>query len=92
MRPVGIGLPGPHQPIKPPAKPESPALQQNAVPLAGPVLVQPSDAAGWADWQAGRTQLHHDGADHPALSLYRDIAQGDLRQQLQAMVGVDLYV
>lgn len=89
MRPVGIGLPGPQHRVTPPARPVAPTAAETT---PGPVLVQPADQAGWADWQAGRAQLQPDGADHPALSLYRDIAQGDLRQQLQAMVGVDLYV
>lgn len=89
MRPVGIGLPGPQHKVMPPARPvEQPATASTP----GPVVVLPADQSGWTDWQAGRAQLQPDGADHPALSLYRDIAQGDLRQQLQAMVGVDLYV
>ena len=90
MRPVGIGLPGPQHNVQPPARPVERSGVVATTP--GPVLVQPQDDASWADWQSGRDSVLRDGAEHPALNRYREIAQGDLRQQLQAMLGVDLYV
>ncbi|MBY5991411.1 hypothetical protein [Ferrimonas balearica] len=90
MRPVGIGLPAPTDNVRTPVAPGREPKPLEATAEA--VLVQPGDAAGWASWQSGRARLYQEGGDHPALALYKDVANDDLRQNLQRLVGVDLYV
>ncbi|WP_028110615.1 hypothetical protein [Ferrimonas futtsuensis] len=79
-----------------PAKPQSkgsPEKAKEAEPAVRTAeLVVPSDPQGWQTFAAGRTRLTQDHPDSRAISAYMETANQGLRQELQSMMGVDLYV
>lgn len=73
-----------------PARPSSTSTELTTTSTSvEAVLVQPEN---WGEWQAQRELLHQDNPDNPAISAYRDVADAPLRESLQQLVGVDLYV
>ncbi|SHG81029.1 hypothetical protein [Ferrimonas marina] len=93
MQPIGWSPvnPGEHKPVKSDANGERVKLDALA-PVSGTSLVVPKDSQGWEAWHNGRDRLHQDRPFHPGLAQYQAIADDGLRNQLQRMVGVDLYV
>ena len=87
-------------PLLPAVRGDKPAAKVPSVPTSetstsvAPVatLVTPADAQSWQAWQSARDALHRDKPEHAGLDLYQAIADDGLRERLQQMVGVDLYV
>ncbi|WP_156904743.1 hypothetical protein [Ferrimonas senticii] len=55
-------------------------------------LVLPSSTQDWAQFQQHRNCLQLDKPLNRGIDVYTQIAQQPLRQQLQQMVGVDMWV
>ncbi|WP_298441619.1 hypothetical protein [uncultured Ferrimonas sp.] len=55
-------------------------------------LVQPADAQDWHSWQQQRANLVQDKPNSIGINAYQTIANQPLREQLQQLVGVDLFV
>ncbi|GAA4899082.1 hypothetical protein [Ferrimonas pelagia] len=74
-------------------KPKSVAAEASAAVIAPTSqLVTPGDALQWQTWQTARDAVVRDRPEHAGLDLYQAVADEGLRQKLQQMVGVDLYV
>ncbi len=55
-------------------------------------LVQPSDELGWQQLDEQYASLQLDNPYNPGIAYYQSMAQAPLREQLKAMIGVDVYV
>ncbi|QIZ76746.1 hypothetical protein [Ferrimonas lipolytica] len=88
INPVGIS---PFTPKATPKTDNNLSLSATATKVAETLIV-PTDGADWDSWQQQRALLHHDNQNNAAIASYRDIANAPLREQLQLMVGVDLFV
>ncbi|USD39209.1 MULTISPECIES: hypothetical protein [Ferrimonas] len=91
MQPVGLLS---QVPARPDAKiKRDHAPEEAAAPTSvASKLVLPADAQSWQQWQAGRARLVDDHANSNAIATYNEMVNQPLRQQLQSMIGVDLYV
>ncbi|TKB52807.1 hypothetical protein [Ferrimonas aestuarii] len=90
LQPVGLqpqSLPE-KQPLR---RGQAVAVEEVATPVRTQLVV-PADAQTWQQFQAGRAQLVNDHSESAAINAYQEMSNHQLRQDLQAMIGVDLYV